>query len=261
MTIMNIKRTICFVLICMLITAMTGCGGKKDEYTEPDGAESGEKTLSAEAQEIYQYVVPEEGDLCADIFILDYGHIYVKLFRDDAPYAVENFVNKANDDEYDGTLITQAVRDYYLQGGKPIEGSKIKEESIWGGGFSNEISERLFPTRGALCMANQGVDGTNAMQFFIVANSPETVQGLEGPIYDRYGMSLLEYLKNNYNTELNSEQLERFINYGGAPWIYGHNTVFGQVYKGFDVLDEVIRAAAVGSKEIYIKKITVYEHV
>ena len=250
-----------FPVFCLLICLLAvSCGKNKKEVYVPEGNDLREKTLSDGAQEYYQYRYPVEGQLCADIFILDYGHIYVRLFDEDAPGAVENFRKKAEKGAYSGTLISKAVKDYYVQGGKPLT-SEEKEESIWGGGFTNEISSRLVPTRGALCMANQGKNGTNAQQFFIVTTAADTVRKLEEPLLERYGISLRQYLDENYGTELDDKKLKRFFDYGGAPWIYGHNTVFGQVFKGFDVLDAVEAAAADGETDIYIKKITVYEYV
>ena len=255
------NKKIYFLCLCLLIFLLSAsCSKAKKDVYAPEGNDLKEKTLSDAAQEYYQYRYPEEGQLCADIFILDYGHIYVRLFDEDAPAAVENFRVKAEKGQYSGTLVSKAVKDYYVQGGKPLT-EEEKEESIWGGGFTNEISSRLFPTRGALCMANQGKNGTNAMQFFFVTTAADTVKSLEEPLTERYGLSLKDYLLDNYGTELDDKKLKRFYEYGGAPWLYGHNTVFGQVFKGFDVLDRIEADSAGGKTDIYIKKITVYEYV
>ncbi|MBR6274749.1 MAG: peptidylprolyl isomerase [Lachnospiraceae bacterium] len=251
----------CFLCFCLIMCLLTcSCGKNKKDVYAPEGNDLKEKTLSDAAQDYYQYRYPVEGQLCADIFILDYGHIYVRLFDEDAPGAVENFRKKAEKGDYTGSLISKAVKDYYVQGGKPLT-EDTKEESIWGGGFTNEISDRLVPTRGALCMANQGKNGTNAQQFFFVTTAADTIKKLDDPLNERYGISLKQYLADTYGTELEDKKLARFLEYGGAPWIYGHNTVFGQVFKGFDVLDAVEADAAKGKQEIYIKKITVYKYV
>ena len=250
-----------FLILCLLSAlCFSSCGKTKKSVYAPEGSDIKEATLSDSAQTFFQYRYPVEGQLCADIFILDYGHIYVRLFDEDAPGAVENFRKKAEKGAYTGTLISKAVKDYYVQGGKPLT-DDVKEESIWGGGFTNEISSRLAPTRGALCMANQGRNGTNAQQFFIVTTSAETIKKLDEPLNERYGIGFRQYLEENYGTELDDKKLGRFLDYGGAPWIYGHNTVFGQVFKGFDVLDKVEEDAAGGKSDIYIKKITVYKYV
>lgn len=254
------KKFFSVILICLAMLCLTACN-KDSKSDEEIKIESDEPTLSEEAATHYQFVYPKEGDLCADINILDYGHIYIKLFPDETEYACDNFVTKAENGEYDGTLISDFIDGYYIQGGEPLDKTK-PEESIWGGGFSNEISEKLLPVRGAVCMANQGVNGTNAMQFFFVTTPSEVVAGLDEPLRERYGMTLSEYLENNYNANLSEEKLNMFYSYGGAPWIYGHNTVFAQVFDGFDVLDGLEQDLKENSdKNIYIKKITIYEHI
>ncbi len=247
-------------LVFAMLLSLTACG--KNDYSDQIRTyDSDEPTLSEEASDEYQFVYPVEGDLCADINILDYGHIYIKLFEEEAPAAVENFVSKARSGDYNGTKISAAVDGYYVQAGKPID-SEVAEESIWGGGFSNEISDRLFPVRGSVCMANQGEDGTNAMEFFFVTTPASVISGLDEPLRERYGMGLQDYLKSIYSTELSDAQLKKFTTYGGAPWIYGHNTVFAQIFDGFDVLDALEEAMSGGTTgTIYIKKITIYEHV
>ena len=254
------KKTEYVFLLLLVCLMLASCGSSKSQAFVPAEGDANEATLSSDSQSEFQYRYPVEGDLCADVEILNYGHIYVKLFREDAPYAVENFTRKAKKGEYNGSLVSDAVKDYYLQCGKPMEAEK-KEESIWGGGFSNEISDRLFPTRGSLCMANQGVDGTNAMQFFFVANAPETIRQLEEPLKERYGIGLNEYLEKYYSVKMDRKDLVRYFNYGGAPWLYGHNTVFGQIFKGYDVMDAVIAAMTDTENGVYIKKISIYNYI
>lgn len=255
----KLLRTIYISILLVVALACAGCGKSGAGEFVPAELDMSEPTLSEEASREYQFLYPREGDLCADITVLDYGHICVRLFKDEAPYACDNFIKKAKNGEYDGTLVSTIVDGYYVQAGKPIN-SDVKEESIWGGGFSNEISDLLFPVRGSLCMANQGKDGTNATEFFFNVTTADTINSLEAPLKSRYGMGLRDYIRKNYDTKLTEEQLNKFLKYGGAPWEYGHNTVFGQMFKGFDVLDR-ISASGNDNKTIYINKVTIYEYV
>ena len=74
-------------------------------------------------------------------------------------------------------------------------------------------------------------------------------------------MTFSDYLKEAYNTKLTEEQLNFYYTYGGAPWLYGHQTVFGQVVDGFDVLDTISEAKVtshcVPNPGIFIESVTV----
>ena len=108
----------------------------------------------------------EAGETLATLHVKDYGDITVKFFPNEAPKAVENFITHAKEGYYDGTIFHRVIYDFMIQGGDPA-GDGSGGESIWGTDFEDEFAEQLVPIRGALCMANSGVD-TNASQFFIV---------------------------------------------------------------------------------------------
>ncbi|WP_220741082.1 peptidylprolyl isomerase [Leuconostoc miyukkimchii] len=100
------------------------------------------------------------------------GDIQVKLFADITPKTVENFITHAQNGYYNNGIFHRVIRDFMIQGGDP-NGTGMGGESIWGGSFEDEFSEKLLNVRGALSMANAGPN-TNGSQFFIV-------QGQETP--------------------------------------------------------------------------------
>lgn len=222
-----------------------------------------EPALSDEAQSIYQYAKPVKGDVCVEIVVRNYGSIYVKLFSEEAPKSVENFTTLAEQGAYDGIKISQIIDEYMFQAGD-AEGTGASGESIFGSGFRNEISDKLLPVRGALCMANEGVDGTNTNQFFFVQTPAEVLRDLEEPLDNRYHMTLQDYFEEAYNTELTAEQLSHFMTYGGAPWLTGHHTVFGQIYDGYGVLDSIMKAKVTSklkpNPSVYIDTIRVFSY-
>lgn len=154
------------------------------------------------------------------------GDIHLKLFPEEAPLAVENFLTHAKNGYYDGIIFHRVINGFMIQGGDP-QGTGMGGESIWAGkdesidagrGFKNEKSAFLYNIRGALSMANAGPD-TNGSQFFINQNpsdvSGQTVAGkVPNQIRDAY--------KN-----------------GGNPSLDGGYTVFGQVTQGMDVVDKI----------------------
>ncbi len=94
------------------------------------------------------------------------GDVQVKLFADLAPKTVENFVTHAKNGYYDNGIFHRVIKDFMVQGGDP-NGTGMGGESIWGGSFEDEFSDKLRNVRGALSMANAGPN-TNGSQFFIV---------------------------------------------------------------------------------------------
>ena len=94
------------------------------------------------------------------------GDIWLKLFPEECPKTVENFVTHARHGYYTGTIFHRVIKSFMLQGGDPL-GDGTGGGSLWGGTFDDEIHPQLRHDRaGTLSMANAG-PGTNGSQFFI----------------------------------------------------------------------------------------------
>lgn len=211
------KKRIAFCLSLVLTAALFAGCGKKETGTD-------------------QMAGPKKGDTAAEINIKDYGSIYVRFFEEEAPKAVENFIEHAKNGYYDGLTFHRIIEDFMIQGGDPT-GTGRGGESIWGKAFEDEFSDDLYPFRGALCMANSGKN-TNGSQFFIVQAGPETITDLEEQLKGM-GETYLTYAKKAWKMELSEEELNAYKKNGGTPWLHNAHTVFGQVYDGYDVLDQV----------------------
>lgn len=131
------------------------------------------------------------------------GDIFLKLFPNAAPKAVENFCTHAKNGYYDGTIFHRVIPKYsnhwnctdlrfMIQGGDP-SGDGTGGESIWGKKFEDEISD-LKHTKYTLSMANAGPN-TNGSQFFITTEP--------------------------------------------TPWLDGKHTVFGRAHAGLDVVHQI----------------------
>ncbi|MFZ0044498.1 MAG: peptidylprolyl isomerase, partial [Streptosporangiaceae bacterium] len=136
------------------------------------------------------------------------GTVTVRLFPDQAPKTVRNFVELAEggrewtnpktrattkDKLYDGTIFHRVIAGFMIQGGDPLgtgtggPGYKFADE------FHPDLA---FDRPYLLAMANAG-PGTNGSQFFIT-----TVP---------------------------------------TPWLTGKHTIFGEVVEGSDIVDEISR--------------------
>ena len=91
------------------------------------------------------------------------GDIRLKLYPEQAPVTVANFVNLAKRGYYDGLTFHRVIPDFMIQGGCP------QGTGTGGPGyrFEDECSTELaHDAPGKLSMANAG-PGTNGSQFFI----------------------------------------------------------------------------------------------
>ncbi|GAA3730702.1 peptidyl-prolyl cis-trans isomerase A (cyclophilin A) [Spinactinospora alkalitolerans] len=134
------------------------------------------------------------------------GAIVVKLFPDEAPETVENFIGLAEGTKqwvdprtgqttsaklYDGTIFHRVIKDFMIQGGDPLGNGRGGP----GYRFKDEIHPSLkFDRPYLLAMANAGAN-TNGSQFFITVVEPN--------------------------------------------WLNGKHTIFGEVVEGRDVVDGI----------------------
>ncbi len=93
------------------------------------------------------------------------GTITAKLFADEAPNTVNNFVFLAREGFYDGVIFHRVIEGFMLQGGDPT--------GTGTGGPGYRFADELEASRnrgyklGTLAMANAGPN-TNGSQFFIM---------------------------------------------------------------------------------------------
>jgi cyclophilin family peptidyl-prolyl cis-trans isomerase len=132
---------------------------------------TGERPLAsiapAERVDYFDAAPPMSIDTAKDyeavIRMADGGEMRLRLFDDEAPQTVNNFVYLANQGFYDGTTFHRVLDGFMAQGGDPT--------GTGAGGpgysFADEIDPNAsFDRRGLLAMANAGPN-TNGSQFFI----------------------------------------------------------------------------------------------
>ena len=154
------------------------------------------------------------------------GPIKIKLFKEQVPKTVENFLTHAENGYYDGIIFHRVIPEFMIQGGDPT-GTGMGGESIYGNTFQDEFTMDLFNLRGALSMANAGPN-TNGSQFFIVQASSLA------------GASASQLKKGGWPEEIADAYEEN----GGTPHLDQKHSVFGQVVEGMDVVDKIANAKA-----------------
>jgi len=226
----KVLRFSAFILASVCILSLSSCGDSSNDNT--NNKEEGIYSLVFE--ELLQNQLPAKGDKIA-VMTTSLGTIKLRFFPDLAPKAVENFITLSENGYYDGVTFHRVMDGFMIQGGDPT-GTGRGGESCWGKDFEDEFSKYLFNFRGALSMANAGAN-TNGSQFFINQNTGYTDDKWE-LIEQRYGVS--------------HETIELYKKMGGgAPWLDGAHTVFGQVIEGMDVVDAIAAVDVDSSSKPY----------
>lgn len=226
----NLKKALASAICCVFCAAFaTACGD--------------------DAKSIVNFTAPEEGEEVLVLTIKDYGDVKIKLFPEEAEKGVENIKGLANKSYYDGLIFHRVIKDFMIQGGDP-NGTGTGGESFWGGKFDGGTSEKLIHVAGAVAYANSGSTSTNGSQFYIVTGDKISDEDFE--YYAARGITFSEDVQ------------EMYKEYGGAAWLDGGYTVFGQVYDGLDKVFEIQNTETDGSdkplSDIVIEKISVEKY-
>ncbi len=215
------------------VVALTNCNGEDTSLqptTAPGVTNSLKPTTAPIDEATIQFTPPAKGDTIAAMKT-SMGTIKIKFFPQYAPKSVENFTKHSTDGYYNKTIFHRVMNDFMIQGGDP-NGNGTGGESIWGGKFQDEFSNKLHNYRGAISMANSGPN-TNGSQFFIVQAPAKTITSQAFS-----GSTFTEAVKAKY------EEV------GGTPWLDNKHTVFGQVYEGMDIVDKIAATPVNGSTPV-----------
>lgn len=241
----------------------------------------------------------EYADLPVAVMETSEGTIKIRLFPEQAPKTVENFIGLSKSGYYDGISFHRVIKDFMIQGGDPTATGMGGESFFEGKMFEDEFSDLLHNFRGALSMANAGY-GTNGSQFFIVQSKDAGASGemeaqmllqmymntqvyeatmqLEAAHNEGKSEEEMQRLIDTLNTELGEKEtagvpeeftqkmqpvIERYRTEGGTPFLDYKHTVFGYVFEGMDIVDKIAAAETTEDDkpvtDIVIQKITIEE--
>lgn len=164
----------------------------------------------------------------------DSGTIVVALYNQTHLHR-DNFLKLVKKDFYDGLLFHRVIKDFMIQGGDPNSRNAAPGAQLGEGGLKYtipaEFDSTLFHKKGALAMAREGDDvnpkkASSSTQFYIVDGKPFTDADMD-KMETRFKIKIPESHRMVYRT------------IGGAPFLDGNYTVFGEVISGLDVVEKI----------------------
>ncbi len=236
----------------------------------------------------YQLEKPEDGDEIA-IIHTSMGDITLRLFPENAPKAVENFVTLSREGKYDGSIFHRVIDNFMIQGSDYENANGTGGKSAFGEPFEDEFCDTLYNIRGSVAMANSGKN-TNGSQFFINQAKADRFS-LEGYDYDSVYTQMYETYNQfieSYGEEIKESYptLQDFINkycgginplsyaitdevaklytenggnihLDGALRASGGHTVFAQVIEGMEVVDAISAVEVDANTNKPVKDVTI----
>lgn len=163
----------------------------------------------------------------------EFGNCIVKLY-DETPLHRDNFLKLVESKYFDGTLFHRVIEKFMIQGGD-ADSRNAKQGTLLGEGsvgytIPAEFQPNLYHKKGALAAArdNNPEKESSGNQFYLVQGKVFTDEEL-----DKLEIQRLEGRK------IPQDQREVYKTIGGVPHLDQNYTVFGEVVKGINVIDEV----------------------
>jgi len=155
----------------------------------------------------------------------NFGNITAKLYND-TPKHRDNFIKLINEGWYNGSPFHRIIKGFMVQGGGNKDGRQDPGYTV-----EAEFRATHFHKKGALSAARLGDQvnpqkASSGCQFYIVQGTVQTEDALNSA-EQRTGF------------KYTPEQRKAYTTIGGAPWLDGGYTVFGEVITGFDVIDKL----------------------
>ncbi|MDR1680508.1 MAG: peptidylprolyl isomerase [Prevotellaceae bacterium] len=163
------------------------------------------------------------------------GNITVKLYAE-TPQHRDNFLKLASTGYYDGVIFHRVIARFMIQTGDPDSKQPEKGKMYGMGGPKERIPAEIIPGRyhkkGALAAArdNNPQKASSGSQFYMVQGNVFTLDELA-----RY--------EQQRGQPLTPEQTALYTTVGGAPWLDGEYTVFGEVTEGLEIIDRIAAVA------------------
>lgn len=232
-------KKLTFCLAICFCAFLAGCSSSQGKDTQKNGnaMESepvAEGTQAAENQAENQVTNRNMEDLTKVLIKTSEGDITIALY-DNTPKHRENFLKLVEEGFYNDILFHRIIKGFMVQTGDPDSKNAPAGKQLGSGGpgytIPAEFRAENYHKRGAVAAARQGdqVNPTKASsgsQFYIVDGRPFSENEM-AQISFQYGKSFTDEQRKAYTTE------------GGAPFLDGDYTVFGEVVEGMEVVDKI----------------------
>ena len=160
------------------------------------------------------------------------GEVIIKLYNE-TPLHRDNFLKLAKEGFYNGTIFHRVIKEFMIQGGDP-ESKNAKPETMLGNGGPDykipaEFRDSLFHKKGVLAAArdNNPEKASSSSQFYIV----------QGKVLTDSAINAIE--KNRLKHKIPDYQREVYKTLGGVPHLDRNYTVYGEVVKGLEMVDNI----------------------
>lgn len=165
--------------------------------------------------------------------VTDKGICVLRLYNE-TPKHRDNFVKLAKSNYYNGTLFHRVIQNFMIQGGDPDSRNAVGGAELGNGGpgytIPAEIQDELFHKKGTIGAArdNNPAKASSGSQFYLV----------QGKVFSAEDLSRLEQTRMN-GKKFSDAQRQAYTTIGGAPHLDWNYTVFGELVKGVEVIDQI----------------------
>ncbi len=196
-------------------------------------------------------------DLKKDVLMqTDAGNMTFRLF-DETPQHRDNFIRLVKSGYYNGISFHRVIQGFMIQAGdertkkNTDTNNLLKDYTI-----PAEFRSELFHHKGILAAARMGDDvnpqkASSGVQFYIV----------QGRVHTDFTLDSVETYRLK-GRKLPAEHRSVYKQQGGAPHLDQNYTIFGDLIKGYDVLDSIASVKTTGKgkgdkplEDIRIKKV------
>lgn len=164
------------------------------------------------------------------------GDMVIRL-SDSTPLHRDNFLKLVKIHYYDGVLFHRVIKDFMIQAGDPESRNAPAGKPLGNGGpaytIPAEFRATLFHKKGVIAAARQS-DPVNPQK----ASSGSQFYIVQGKAFTSADLDALESGRLQ-GRKIPQEQRAVYTTAGGTPHLDGAYTVFGEVIKGFEVIDAI----------------------